>query len=153
MGNEGSHEMEYMAFIFVACWLASEFCPSGNVCLLEIEMTAFFFLKKKKLVKLALFSIKLVSSIHLKFLNWVGLKNKTEKVEGIMCHCTILEQLLKERIICAPASKHLSQRGKTKKNYKASSVEQKWETATTFLHVHATIFSFLAMFSPSLNTY
>lgn len=43
MGNEGSHEMEYMAFIFVACWLASEFCPSGNVCLLEIEMTALFF--------------------------------------------------------------------------------------------------------------
>lgn len=113
-------------------------------------MTAF--LKNKiKLVKLALFSIKLVSSTHLKFLNWVGLKNKTEKVEGIMCHCTILEQLLKERIICAPDSKHLSQR--EKKNYKASSVEQKWETATTFLHVHATIFSFLAMFSPSFNTY
>ena len=114
----------------------------------ETKSKAF---KKKKLAKLALFSIKLVSGIHLNFLKWVGLKNKTEKVEGIMCHCTILEQLLKERIICAPASKQASiTEGNKNKNYKASSVDQKWET--TFLHVHATIFSFLAMFSPSFNT-
>lgn len=27
MGNEGSHEMEYMAFIFVACWLSFRVLP------------------------------------------------------------------------------------------------------------------------------